>query len=164
MVPVPQSYKNRAHAITAPSSTALTPLPCRFADIDSAPLDNSDGRPSVTLRWDAVDVVVTVCPLVSVRISVSTLGEGVRVRIAVALRSSALSSGLYVLVARPVVTIFPGVADAANDALNVYEGVLYEGVEMRKFGSVVGTVADAVERKERTCAGVWEMAVAFEIG
>ena len=124
----------------------------------------SDGSPSVTECWDAVDVVVTVCPFMSVSISVSTVGEGVRVRMAVAFLPNALSSGVYVPVASPVLRMFPGVADEANDALNVYDGVLYEGVGRRKFGSVVATVADAVERKEATCSGVWEMTVTFESG
>ena len=61
-------------------------------------------------RWDAVEVVVTVCPLVSVRMSVATVGDGVSVGIAVTFRLRERSSAEYVLVAIPDLKTLPGVA------------------------------------------------------
>lgn len=58
-----------------------------------------------------MEVVVRVCPLVSVRMSVATVGEGVSVGMAVALRCFELRSAEYVLVPRPVLTTLPGVAE-----------------------------------------------------
>ena len=120
------------------------------------------GTPRVKERCDAVEVVVTVCPPVSVMTSVATVGEGVRVGIALAFRCFDSRSATYVLVARPVLTILPGVAEM--EALNVYEGVLYVGVESREFGRVVTTVADTDARKAETDAGDSSIVVALESG
>lgn len=42
---------------------------------------------------------------------------------------------------------------AEIDALNTYGGVVGEGVESGKFGSVVAIVTDAKDRKDDTLSG-----------
>lgn len=120
------------------------------------------GTPSVIDRWDAVETDVCVCPLVSVRMRVARVGEGVRVGIADMFRWREASSAEYVLVARPDLTVVPGVA--VTESLNVYVGVLSAGGETRWFGSVVGTVAETEARKADTDSGVSVRFVAFESG
>ena len=120
------------------------------------------GTPRVIERCAAVDVVVTVCPLVSVMMSVATVGEGVSVGIALTFMCRELSSAEYVLVPRPVLATLPAVA--VTDVLNVYAGVVYVGVEIRKFGSVVATVAEYDARNTETSASDSVSVVEFDSG
>lgn len=66
------------------------------------------------------------------------------------------------LVARPDETISPALA--CTDALKAYGGGVGDGVEIKKFGSVVETVADAAEKIEATTSGDWTGAVALRRG
>lgn len=66
------------------------------------------------------------------------------------------------LVARPDATISPGVA--FTDVLNAYGGVVGDGVESKKLGSTVLTVADAAEKNDDTTSGDWTGAVALRRG
>ena len=111
---------------------------------------------------DAVETLVCVCPPASVMRNVCTVGEGTSVAIAEALRCLELSSAEYVLVASAEVTTSPGVAEM--EVLNVYAGVVNVGVERRKFGRVVASVAEWTERKEATSAAVSFRVVTFDMG
>lgn len=81
-----------------------------------APLVQPGGSPRVTEAVDAVDTEVDTWPEGSVKMNVKSVGEGETVGMAVALRYCVPSTGLYVLVARPVETIKPGGAEM--DVLN----------------------------------------------
>lgn len=68
------------------------------------------------------------------------------------------------LLARSDDTIPPNVVEM--EVLNVYGGVVKDGVGKRKLGRVVATVCELADIKESTASGVsvWVMLVLFWIG
>jgi hypothetical protein len=118
------------------------------------------GSPRVTEGCAMVEVVVWINPEASVRTKVAKVGNPASVGNAVTFWWPDARTALYVLVARPEEKI-PS-AGVLTDVLNVYDGVVYVGVERMKFGSVVATVADSEDKNAETASGVSMVAFGTE--